>query len=163
MKRRELVAWILAAACLAIICAFTMFRHGAEVAPSEEPKGVPFWLSRAGEPATDVTILSIDEPLIQNDGRIDLPAGDVAAQSADEGSPKPKASVGRGRRRPTPKDRDKQPKQGTANRWTPADPWLVDMLVGRSLQRGERALIHASDVTFYPPTPTDKLHVPVTQ
>jgi hypothetical protein len=160
MKRRELAAWILAGCCIAIIGVFMLFRHTAEAA---DPKGVPFWLSRAGEPATDVTILSIDEPLIQNDGRIDLPAGDVTASATDDRSPKPKASAGRGRRRPIPKDRDKQTKQATANRWTPADPWLVEMLVGRSLQRGERVLIHASDVTFYAPTPTDKLHVPVTQ
>ena len=166
MKRRELIAWILVAGCLALACAFAMLRPNAEAAPiAESPKGNAFWLSRAGEPATDVTILSIDEPLIQNDGRIDLPAGNITVSTADEAPPKPKARVGfRGAgRRSATKDRDKQTKQATANRWAPADPWLVDMLVGRSLQRGERALIHASDVTFYPPTPTDKLHVPVTQ
>ena len=110
-----------------------------------------------------MTILSVDEPLIQNDGRIDLPAGDITALTTDEASPKSKASVGRGRRRTVPKDRDKQTKQTTANRWTPDDHWLVEMLVGRSLQRGERMQVHALDVTFYPPTPVDKLHVPVTQ
>jgi hypothetical protein len=40
-----------------------------------------------------VTILSIHEPLIQNDGRIDLPAGDITASAADEGASKPKARV----------------------------------------------------------------------
>jgi hypothetical protein len=126
-----------------------------------EPKGSGFWLSRAGEPATDTTILSIDEPLVQSDGHIDLPAGEIAA--SDEESPKPKASIGRGRRRAAPKDRDKQTKQTTANRWENAEPWLVNLLIGRSLQRGERVFIHPAKITFYAPTPTDKLHVPVTQ
>jgi hypothetical protein len=131
-------------------------------APTEQApeKSGGFWLSRSGEPAADATILSIDEPLIQSDGHIDLPAGELAA--SDE-TPKPKP--GRRTGRPSPKSRGGSSgdttKPGTANRWQSAEPWLVNRLIGRNLQRGERAFVRAADVKFYAPTPTDKLHVPV--
>lgn len=130
---------------------------GQSAEPSQPAeKGPGFWLSRSGEPASDATILSIDEPLVQSDGHIDLPAGDLAAHAE---TPKPKPSR---KGRPSTKPREETAKPVTANRWQAAEPWLVNALLGRTLQRGERAFIQATDVKFSPPTPTDKLHVPVT-
>jgi len=148
---------------LPAVAVLVLFVSGCGSGQSVQPTqtGTSFWLSRAGEPATDATILSVDEPLVQSDGHIDLPAGEIA-NSGDIAKPKHQHPGRSKSSRRTTDIQDGAVTHGTANKWQPIEPWLVNLLVGRDLQRGERAFIRATDVKFYAPTPTDKLHVPVT-
>jgi hypothetical protein len=147
MKRRKLVAWMFNGVLLLIVLVMA-FRTTGRPAPlvadtaSSPVKVTGLWLIRSAEPSTDITVLSLVEPTIGDDGSISLPPGSMPTRRYEDYI----------------MDRER----GNISLYVPADMnfgignELAYLFAGRRLERGERAYVHSPQVTFYPPSPATK-------
>jgi hypothetical protein len=142
MQRREFVAWTLAAALLLAVIMIEFRSSGHPTAlvadtASSPVKVTGLWLIRSAEPASDITVLSLGEPTIGDDGTISLPSGSMPTRRYEDYI----------------MDRER----GNISLYVPADMnfslgnELSYLFAGRRLERGERAYVPSPQVKFYPP------------
>jgi hypothetical protein len=113
--------------------------------PETEPesKVSGYWISRTAKPAANAIIMSLDEPQIESNGGISLPR----PKDPDEGLPASQRVTNRGKRA---KAKREEYGDGDIGRlgWHKLDAAMAKVLVGRKIERGERAFIHMPTVDF---------------
>jgi hypothetical protein len=141
MRRRELFAWISVGVLLVLVFVIAFRRNGHASpqtidAASSPVKVTGLWLIRSAEPASDITVLSLVEPTIGDDGTISLPPGSMPTRRYEDYI----------------MDRER----GNIPIYVPADMnfslgnELAYLFAGRRLERGERAHVQSPQATFYP-------------